>query len=315
MPNHMTLPPIVPTRQGHLPVGDAHQLYFAEYGQAAAPAVVVLHGGPGSGCKPFMLEWFDLTQQRVVLFDQRGAGTSLPSGETANNRTCDLVEDIEHLRRHLRIGRWLVVGGSWGATLGVCYAGRYPHALRGLILRGVFLASQRELEWFFQSMRALVPDAWARLTAGWTAARKQSVLQSLTAMLQSVTLEEQEDAARRWGEYEEAVVQAMTGVRAPLPPFMDAWVTKYRLQSHYLSEGCFTSERSLFRCARRAAQVPTILLHGTHDWICPPENATRLARFMRHAELRWIANGTHVASDPAVREALRRAIQDLQHRQ
>jgi proline iminopeptidase len=307
MPNKMTLP----FNEGYLPVGDVHRLYFAEYGEPEAPAAVVLHGGPGSGCKPSMLEWFNLTRQRVILFDQRGAGRSLPAGETADNRTPDLVEDIERLRTHLGIPRWLVVGGSWGATLGLCYAGRYPQALRGLMLRGVFLASKRELEWFFQSIGALVPDAWASLTAGWTAAQKKSVFQTLTAMLQSVPPGEQQEAARRWGEYEEAVVQAMTGIAAAPPQFMEAWVTKYRLQAHYLSQGCFTSERALFRCARHAAAVPTILVHGTHDWICPPENATRLMRFMRHAQLRWIQNGTHVASDPAIGEALRRAIGDL----
>lgn len=300
--------------EGYLPVGNGHQLYFAEYGQAGGPASIVLHGGPGSGCKPSMLDWFDLAQQRVVLFDQRGAGRSTPSGETRHNQTWDLVADIERLREHLAIPHWLVVGGSWGATLGLCYAGRYPDALSGLILRGVFLASQREMGWFFQSLQALVPEGWASLTAGWTQAQKQSVLQSLTLLVHSVTPQEQFDGARRWGEYEDAVIRAMTGSRSPPVPLAEGWISKYRVQSHYLSQSCFVSERALFRCARRAARVPAIVLHGTHDWICPPENATRLMRFMPHAELRWIEKGTHTPSDPAVSEALRHAIQDLQRR-
>lgn len=307
----------LPFNEGYLPVGDGHRLYYAEYGQTNGPASVVLHGGPGSGCKPSMLDWFDLAQQRVVLFDQRGAGKSMPSGETRCNRTWNLIDDIERLRGHLAIPRWLVVGGSWGATLGLCYAGRYPEALSGLILRGVFLTSQREMTWFFQSLQALVPDGWAGLTAGWTVAQKQYVLQSLTLMVQSVTPREQYEGARRWGEYEDAVIRAMTGSGAPPAPFSDAWIAKYRLQSHYLSHSCFLSERTLFRYARRTAQIstiPTIVLHGTHDWICPPENATRLMRFMPHAELRWIENGTHTPSDPTVSAALRRAIHDLRHR-
>jgi proline iminopeptidase len=304
----------LPFNEGYLPVGDGHQLYFAEYGQADGPASIVLHGGPGSGCKSSMLDWFDLAQQRVVLFDQRGAGRSMPPGETRHNQTWNLVDDIERLRGHLAIPRWLAVGGSWGATLGLCYAGRYPEALSGLILRGVFLASPREMVWFFQSLQALVPEGWARLTAGWTASQKQHVLQSLTLMVHSVTSQEQSDGARRWGEYEDAVIRAMTGNSSPPAPFTEAWINKYRVQSHYLSQSCFLSERALFRCARRAARVPTIVLHGTHDWICPSENATRLMRFMPHAELRWIEKGTHTPSDPAVSEALRRAIHDLQCR-
>lgn len=302
---------MLPFDQGHFVADAIHKIYYAQYGNPAAPAAVVLHGGPGSGCKLSMLDWFDLECQRVVLFDQRGAGNSLPAGELMCNSTTELVEDIERLRTHLGINRWLVVGGSWGATLALCYAGRYPQALNGLILRGVFLASERELIWFFQSLRALVPEGWGRLTAGWSLSQKQSVLQSLTRMLQGVSQEDQQDAARRWGEYEDAVMRAMTGVHAAPAAFAQSWVTKYRVQSHYLAHNCFTSERELFRCARRTAHVPVIVLHGTHDWICPPENATRLIRFMPHAELRWIEKGTHTPADPAVSKALREAILTL----
>lgn len=304
--------PPAPFNQGYLAVGDGHSLHFAEYGSPLAPAAVVLHGGPGSGCKPSMLEWFDLSRQRVVLFDQRGAGKSRPGGETRANRTADLVRDIERLRRHLAIPRWLVVGGSWGATLGICYAGQHPEAVSGLVLRGVFLASDREMTWFFQSLKALVPAGWHQLTAGWTASEKTRVLQTLTRMVHSVAGQEQWDGVRRWAGYEDAVMQAMTGMPAPVMAMSDELLAKYRIQSHYLSQSCFTSERSLFRHARRARRLPVILLHGTRDWICPPENARRLARFLPQAELRWIPGGTHTPSDPAIAAALRCAIHDMQ---
>jgi proline iminopeptidase len=305
----------LPFHEGHLAAGRDHRFYFAEYGRPDAPVSLVLHGGPGSGCKPSMLDWFDLEQQRVVLLDQRGAGKSMPAGGIDANRTCDLVDDIERLRQHLQVQRWMLVGGSWGATLAICYAGRYPEAVRSLVLRAVFLASRRETAWFFQSLQALVPAGWGRLTAGWTALQKQSVLQTLTVMLQSHVPQEQQDAAGRWGDYEEAVMQAMTGAPAAPAAVDAAWVNKYRVQSHYLANACFMSQRTLFRCALRTAQIPAIVLHGTHDWICPPENATRLMRFMPHAELRWIAKGTHTPSDPAIAAALRHAIQALQHTQ
>jgi proline iminopeptidase len=301
-----------PFNEGHLPVGDQHHLYFAEYGQPDAPAAVVLHGGPGSCCKPSMLDWFDLSRQRVILFDQRGAGRSLPPGLLAHNTTAELVQDIERLRLQLQIGQWLVVGGSWGATLALSYAGRYPHALSGLVLRGVFLASIRETDWFFQSLRALAPHAWERLTAGWSTTQKNHVLSSLTHLLHAGTPEQQQEAAWRWACYEEGVMQAMMGLpESSTGDFSSTLLAKFRLQSHYLSQGCFVSERALFRCAHKAARVPTIILHGSHDWICPPENALRLQKFMPQAELRWINKGTHVAADPAIAAALRQAIRDL----
>jgi proline iminopeptidase len=308
----MPKPASLPFHDGYLPVGGRHELYVAQYGRADASASLVLHGGPGSGCKLNMLDWFDLAQDRVVLLDQRGAGRSRPGGETGNNRTADLVEDIERVRTHLGLGRVLLVGGSWGGTLALCYAGHYPDAVRGLVLRGVFLASRREAEWFFQDLRAMVPVGWQELTVGWTALQKRNVLQTLIAQLQNVPKQEQREAAHRWGKYEEAVMQAMSGRPAAAVEFDPAWLAKYRIQAHYLGNACFTSPRRLFRCAQRAAGIPAILLHGTRDWICPPENALRLARFMPHAQLRWVANGTHAPSDPAILEALRQAIRDLQ---
>jgi proline iminopeptidase len=302
----------LPFDHGYFSVGAGHQLYFAQYGQPDAPAAIVLHGGPGSGCRPSMLDWFDLSRQRVILLDQRGAGKSTPSGSITDNRTADLVEDIERLRIKLGIENWLVVGGSWGATLALTYAGKYLGALRGMVLRGTFLASPRELDWFFQSVGALVPQAWARMTTGWRAQERQAVLQTLNGLLQSGTPDQRADAALRWAEYEDAVMQAMLGgTESSPPPLAENAITKYTLQAHYLSQACFTSERALFRCARRASHIPTTVIHGTHDLICPPENAVRLLRFMPQAKLRWIENGTHTPADPAIAEALRLAIHDF----
>jgi len=302
----------IPFDHGYFAVDAGHQLYFEQHGQPHAPAAIVLHGGPGSGCRRSMLEWFDLSRQRVILLDQRGAGKSTPSGSTMHNRTADLVEDIERLRIALGITDWLVVGGSWGATLALTYAGRYPEALRGMVLRGAFLASQRELNWFFQSLRALVPQGWARLTAGWSAEQRLAVLQTLTGLLQDGTSDQRTDTALRWAEYEDAVMQLMMGAsESHVPPLAENAIAKYALQAHYLSQSCFTSERAVLRCARRAAHIPTIVIHGTHDFVCPPENAMRLMRFMPQAKLRWIAKGTHTPADPAIAEALMRAISDL----
>ncbi|MGP1615550.1 MAG: alpha/beta fold hydrolase, partial [Pollutimonas bauzanensis] len=171
----------VPFAQGMLDVGAGHRLSYAEYGRPDAPAAVVLHGGPGSACQPSMLDWFDLSRQRVVLFDQRGAGKSAPAGCIAGNTTQDLVGDIERLRRFLRISDWLVVGGSWGAMLGLMYCGAHPAAVRGMVLRGVFLPGVQQMDWFFQELRALVPVAWAQLTAGMSPAERRKRIMAIGA--------------------------------------------------------------------------------------------------------------------------------------
>lgn len=304
----------IPFHRDYLSVSGGHQLYFAEYGQPDGPVAVVLHGGPGSGCNSSMLDWFDLSRQRVVLLDQRGAGRSKPAGCLQHNTTQDLIADMEHLRTALKIRQWLVVGGSWGSALGVCYAGSYPEAVYGLVLRGVFLASEREMTWFFQSLRAMMPDAWMHLTTGWNQSERDAVLQSLASMLQNGAPEQQQDAACRWSQYEQVIIQKMLGISMVQrnEESVDQAV-KYRLQAHYLSNHCFLTEREIFRSARRLDGMPISIVHGTHDLICPPENVMRLTRFMPHAQVHWVSKGTHTTSDPTIRDALRHAIAQQMH--
>jgi proline iminopeptidase len=312
------MPPTPPTAydQFYLPAGDRHALYVAQYGQPDGPATVVLHGGPGSGTQPSVLEWFDLSRQRVVLFDQRGAGRSTPLGEIAHNDSQALVADIERLRKHLTISRWMVVGGSWGATLALMYAGAHKEHIRALVLRGSFLASAREMQWFFQSLKAMVPQGWAALVNGWSEAQKHQVLATLTQHLMHGTDHEQHDAAMRWAAYEDSVMRAMNGklIEAPSSGAQQAServLAKYRLQAHYLSQGCFTSEQTLLDIAGGLKHLPVALIHGTHDLVCPPENAVRLAAAMPHARMFWVAQGGHTPADPGIAAALRTAIQAL----
>ena len=303
-----------PFDQQNLPTGDGHTLFVAQYGRPDAPAAVVLHGGPGSGTQPSVLEWFDLARQRVVLFDQRGAGQSQPQGEITNNDSAKLVADIEMIRDRLGIERWMVVGGSWGATLALLYGGQHARRMRALVLRGSFLASQRELNWFFQSLRAMVPHAWEQLTQGWHDEQKAQVLATLGKPLLHGSEQEAEDAATRWGAYEEAIMQAMSGKLAIPTASSKASarsIGKYRLQAHYLLNACFTHETDLLRAAEALANTPTVIVHGSHDLVCPPENAARLAKLMPHARLHWVARGGHTPADPLCAAALREAVLEL----
>ncbi len=326
----------IPFDERLLPVGDGHAIYVAQHGRPDAPAVVVLHGGPGSGTQPSVLDWFDLSAQRVILFDQRGAGRSLPQGSLVANDSAQLVADIELIRATLGIVRWMVVGGSWGATLALLYAEQHAARISALVLRGSFLASERELQWFFQSLRAMVPDGWAQLTAGWGDAAQQQVLATLAAALlrgrDGTGVDTGRDAgmdaaeaARRWGRYEGAVMQAMAGKLVTASPTdkqedrgadadaaaMQRALNKYRLQAHYLTHGCFTSEARLLAAAALLKNTPVVLVHGTHDLVCPPENALRLLQAMPDARLHWVEKGGHTPADPAIAAALKQAIAGL----
>ena len=303
--------------QQHLSTGDGHSLYLAQFGKPNAPAAVVLHGGPGSGTQPSVLDWFDLDHQCVVLFDQRGAGQSTPHGELQHNDSHQLVADIELIRTHLGIDDWMVVGGSWGATLALLYAGAHTPRVNSLIVRGSFFTSPREMIWCFQSLCAMVPQAWADLTQGWSDNEQRNVLATLSHKLLHESQQSAEDAAARWSRYEDAVMQAMAGKLSSKPRESDSsrvptrTLAKYKLQAHYLSNGCFTSETELLAIAKTLSSIPTVLIHGTHDLICPPENALRLAKEMPHAQLRLIERGGHTPSDQAIANALKQAISEL----
>ena len=305
--------------QQYIATGDGHALYVAQYGKPDAPAAVVLHGGPGSGTQPSVLDWFDLSRQRVVLFDQRGAGLSRPHGEISNNDSHKLVADIELLRTTLGIPHWMVVGGSWGATLALLYAGSHSRQIDALILRGSFLASAREMQWFFQSLSAIVPAGCQRLTHGWSSVEKADVLGKLSGMLLHGDADAASDAARRWSVYEDDIMRIMSGA-APREddgnnnaPLNARTLGKYRLQAHYLSNQCFTSEEHLLGIATMLVDVPCTIIHGTHDLVCPPENASILARCMPHARLNWVGKGGHTPADPLIAKALSDAIRAHAH--
>ena len=333
----------MPLSQGYLQTPDGHQLYYAEFGNARAPAVVVLHGGPGSSSNLAMLDWFDLNRWRVVLFDQRGSGKSLPTGSLEHNTTAHLVDDIEQLREHLAISAWTVVGGSWGAYLALAYAARYAQRIHHLVLRGTFLPSRLQLDWFFQHLQALVPQAWDSLTETMSDSEKESVLQTLSARLLGSDREQISDAAQRWSSYENSIMarmmqgkpvqQAQNGKPAEKNKHAGAQdaaagqaaraqsqaeegereqgqarvaarnIHKYRIQAHYLRHTGFIDLPALLAQLRQAP-VKTTLLHGTHDWICPAANVHLLQRFLPSAELRWIPGGTHTPSDPLILAAL-----------
>ena len=311
--------------QGHLDVGHGHKIHYAQYGHAHGEPALVLHGGPGGKSSLAALKWFDLNRYRVILADQRGCGLSLPRGQIQHNNTQELILDIEKLRQHLHIQQWIVVGGSWGACLAVLYDGTFTQHLKALILRGSFLASQRELDWFFQGLRLMSPLAWDELTQGWNAQQKHHVLHTLQQAILKGTEQEARIAAQRWFQYESRIVgitsadsnttTPTTSSTSPALPAVlasDEVLASYTIQAHYLAQHCFTSERAVFRLARKLTHCPVTLVHGKLDMICPPYNAFRLSRFIPHAKIHWVSQGGHIGADPHISQALHAAVRALE---
>ena len=304
-------PPEQGDSSGLLAVGDGHQIYYEQCGVATGIPVVFLHGGPGGGCLARHRELFDLTRYRVTLFDQRGCGRSLPRGAVQANTSDALIADMELLRQHLGIERWLVFGGSWGAGLALAYAAAHRTACLGLVLRGVFLGRASDLDWFFQQARQFLPDAWAALAAQAPEAAREDLLGWLTGGLHGSDAGAALSRAIAWEAWESSVSQ-----RQSAAPRVDglsaadaaALLDKYRVQSHYLTHGCFWGDSALLERAHTLASVPTAILHGRLDWVCRPQAAWDLHQSLPGSRLQWLEGSGHSPFEPALSQALAQAL-------
>ncbi|WP_265632408.1 alpha/beta fold hydrolase [Cupriavidus cauae] len=302
-----------------LRTADMHRLHVRLHGRADGEPWLVLHGGPGSGCSASMASWFDPARQLAILPDQRGAGRSRPAGTLRRNTTGALLADIERLRTVLGIERWHVAAGSWGASLALAYAARWPQRVAGLVLRGSFLTGRDDILRLFaaraRGMSVLPPGgadfAAARARGGSAEAQRRCAIR----LLQNGTGVQQRDTARRWRTVERALLGEHAGPRRPARSARGDDVAlrrKYRIQAHYLQRRCGLGKPALLRCAAGIARhrIPTILLHGARDRVCRPGNAARLQAVMPHAMLRVVPGGGHLAAGPMA-DALRAAIREL----
>jgi proline iminopeptidase len=301
-----------PYATGLLDAGDGHQIYFEQCGQPLGLPVVFLHGGPGSGCSARHRQMFDAQRNRVVLFDQRGCGRSLPRGSVQNNTSAHLVADIERLRTHLGIDRWLVVGGSWGAGLALAYAAAHRASCLGLVLRGVFLGRASDIDWFFQQSGQLLPDAWEALANQAPAALQGNLLQWLATRVNSGEPQVAQQAAQAWAAWEQALSErgvpaadgAPIGAQQLDGDAAQAQVDKYRVQCHYLTNACFWGDVGLLERTASLAQLPTAILHGRLDWICRGSAAWELHRRLAGSRLQWLDDCGHSPFEPAMARAM-----------
>ncbi|WP_348757270.1 prolyl aminopeptidase [Candidatus Methylocalor cossyra] len=282
-----------------------HQLYVEECGNPSGVPVVFLHGGPGSGCKPDHRRFFHPEKYRIVLWDQRGAGRSLPRGELRHNTTADLLRDLEYIRQQLRIPSWLLFGGSWGATLALLYAEQHPARVLGLVLRGVFLARPQDLDWFVGpgGVRCIYPERWEQLCAGLSEDERADPVAALYRRLTGADELARRRAARDWALWSgqvifgEAFDPEAGGEHAAL-------VDQARIELHYALHRYFIADNAILDQCQRIARLPTVIVHGRRDLVCPVEGAYRLHRCLPGSLLRILPEAGHIASGPAMIDAL-----------
>lgn len=293
-----------------LDVGDGHSIYFEQSGNKSGKPVVVCHGGPGGGSTPSMRRFFDPKRYRIILFDQRGCGKSTPNASLDNNTTWDLVADMEKLRRHLDIGSWQVFGGSWGSTLALVYAQKFPDVVTELILRGIFMLRKSELHWFYQEGASWIyPDLWEKFLAPIAPGERGNLIDAYHRVLTGNDRDAQINAARAWSVWEGATVSF-----APSPDRVESFASENfalafaRIECHYFfNGGFFDHDDQILRDAGKIRHIPTTIVQGRYDVVTPMKSAWDLYNALSNANLDIIDDAGHAASEPGIVDALVRA--------
>ncbi len=307
MSNRTQYPPIEPFDSGYLAVGEGHELYYEQSGNPAGKPALFVHGGPGAGGDVNARRFFDPNRYRIVVFDQRGAGRSRPHASLEANTTWHLVADIERLRHHLDVNRWLVFGGSWGSTLALAYAETHPSAVSELVLRGIFLLRRVELEWFYQFGASLLfPDVWQSYLAPIPEAERHDLIHAYHRRLTSRDPEVRLEAARAWSVWEGATSSLLANPKREqqfgAPEFALALA---RIESHYfVNRGFFSHENQLLDGVEKIRAIPAVIVHGRYDVVCPIDTAFELARRWPEAEFKVVPDAGHSAYEPGITAAL-----------
>lgn len=305
-------PPIEPYDRRMLDVGDGHTVYVEQCGNPQGMPVVVFHGGPGGGCSPAMRRFFDPEAYRIVLFDQRGCGRSRPHALVRDNTTWHLVRDIEFIREELGIDRWIVFGGSWGATLALVYAQTHPDRPAYLVLRGVFMATRSELDWFYGGGAGkFFPELWDRFAKMVPAEERSDLIAAYGRRLFGRDRAEQVAFAKAWAGWENALA-SIDNPGHPVSSPADYALAFSRIENHYFAHGAFLErDGQLLEDMPRIAHVPGSIVQGRHDMICPPETAHRLHERWPSSELKMVHKAGHALSEPGIAAELVKVMDKL----
>jgi len=302
-----------PFAQYALQVDDLHTLYVEECGNSQGLPVIFLHGGPGGGCSPYHRRFFDPEIYRIILFDQRGCGKSTPHASLENNTSHDLVRDIEKIRCHLNIDQWIVFGGSWGSTLALLYAQAHPESVNGLILRGIFLARDEDVQWFYQQgTNKLFPDYWQKFIEPVPVNERSDMVAAYSRLLSSDDKTLQMKAAQAWSAWEgmTATLQADEGVVASFSDSHTA-LSMARIECHFFVNHCWLEPNQLINHIDKIRHIPAYIVQGRYDVICPVEQAWQLAGAWPEAKLSIIGGAGHAIVEPGISNALLDATREM----
>lgn len=297
---------IEPYASHTLPVSDVHRLHVEECGRPDGLPVVFVHGGPGAGCEPWHRQFFDPDVYRIILFDQRGCGRSVPHADLTGNNTAALVADMEAIRNLLGIERWVVFGGSWGSTLGLVYAETHPERVLGLILRGIFLCRPRDIHWFYQEGASyLLPERWEEYLAPVPEEERTDLVGAYYRRLTGSDEISRMAAAKAWSLWE-----AHASNLLPKPAVVNHFGNPHtalslaRIECHYFMHDSFLEPDQILKHAGRLAGIPGVIVHGRYDVVCPAEQAWALHRAWPEAHLHMIPDAGHSALEPGIVDAL-----------
>lgn len=311
-------PEIEPYEMGYLNLDGLHQMYWEESGNPEGVPVVVLHGGPGAGTSPSLRRFFDPSYYRIILFDQRGAGKSLPHGELKDNTTPHLIADMEKLRDHLGIQQWYVFGGSWGTTLGIAYAEAHPERCLGLILRGIFLCRKSEIEWFLWGAQTLFPEEFRKLISPLASEDRkdwQSILKAYYKLLTNPDSVACMAAAKVWSCYEGSMSTLLPNSVVVNDFSQDNLALGLaRIEAHYFSHDIFLPENDLLNKIDRIRHIPGVIVHGRYDVVCPIVSADDVVQKWPEVDYRVIPDAGHSAREPGIRRELVKTMEEFKFR-
>jgi len=308
-------PPFAPFQVGRLVLDGVHTMHYEQSGNPNGVPVLFLHGGPGAGASAAHRQFFDPTFYRIVIFDQRGAGRSTPLGELADNSTPHLISDIERLREKLEIPRWIVFGGSWGSTLALAYAEHHVNRVMALVLRGIFLCRQSEIDWFLYGLKNIFPEAWHKFAGHLPESERDNILKAYYVLITDPDPAVHIPAARAWSIYE--------GSCSSLIP-NDMIVANFgsdgvalglaRMESHYFMHNIFLPDNFLLNNISRIRHIPTTIVQGRYDVVCPIVSADDLVRVFPEADYHIINDAGHSAFEPGTRAKLIETMERLKTR-
>lgn len=306
-------PNILTYAEHQLAVDSVHNLYIEECGNPEGIPILFVHGGPGAGCSRYDRRFFDPDRYRIILFDQRGAGRSTPHAELQDNSTALLVEDIEAIRKYLKIDRWALFGGSWGSTLSLLYAQKYPEQVLGMVLRGIFLCRDEDLQWFYQSgAHRIFPDYWKEFISVIPEEEHGDLMQAYYARLTGSNELAKMAAAKNW-----AIWEARCATLRPNPDVVHDFADPHlalslaRIEAHYFVNKAFIEPNQIIANADKLAGIPGVIVHGRYDVVCPLDNAIALHEVWPDSELHIVRDAGHSSHEPSIVDALIKATHDL----